>query len=73
MTFTKSYETDGSYAYHHLNEMVEHWAFKKGWPLHPDEIEDIKRKIVLEDSHLWIKDRAQVMMCWWKRNGQYKD
>jgi SAM-dependent methyltransferase len=71
--FTKSFEVDSYYAYHHLNEMVEHWAFKKGRPLHLDEIEDIKRKIVLEDSHLWIKDRAQVMMCWWKKNGQYKN
>ena len=73
MTFTKSYEVDSSYAYHHLNEMVEHWAFKKGRSLHRDEIEDIKKKIVLQDRHLWIKDKAQVMMCWWKRNRQYKN
>ncbi len=30
MVFTKSYEVDSSYSYHHLNEMIEHWAFKKG-------------------------------------------
>ena len=65
--FTKSYEVDSSYAYHHLNEMVEHWAFKKGRTLHPDEIADIKRRIILQGGHLWIKDTARVMMCWWKR------
>jgi SAM-dependent methyltransferase len=73
MVFKKYYETDSSFAYHHLNEMVEHWAFKKGRSLHRDEIEDIKKKVVLEDRHLWIKDKAQVMMCWWKRNAQYKN
>ena len=72
MTFTKSYETDSSYAYHHLNEMVEHWAFKKGRALQPDEIRALKEKIVLQGSHLWMKDTAQVMMCWWKKDGQKK-
>jgi SAM-dependent methyltransferase len=67
MVFTKSYEADSSYAYHHLSEMVEHWAFKKGRTLHPDEIADIKRRIILQDGHLWIKDTARVMMCWWNR------
>jgi SAM-dependent methyltransferase len=30
MAFTKYYETDSSFAYHHLNEILEHWTFKKG-------------------------------------------
>ena len=67
MGFTKYYETDSSFAYHHLNEILEHWAFKKRRALHPDEIADIKRRIVLQDSHLWIKDTARIMMCWWNR------
>ena len=62
MAFTKHYETDSSFAYHHLNETLEHWAFKKGRALHPDEIADIKRRIILKDGHLWIKDTARVMM-----------
>jgi hypothetical protein len=69
MVFTKSYETDSSYAYHHMNEVVEHWAFKKGRALQPDEIRALKEKIVLERGHLWMKEKAQVVMCWWKRNG----
>ena len=69
MIFTKSYEIDSSYAYHHLNEMVEHWTFKKGRPSNPMKFRTLKEKIVLEDGHLWIKDTAQVMMCWWKRDG----
>jgi ubiquinone/menaquinone biosynthesis C-methylase UbiE len=67
MAFTKTYETDSSYAYHHLNELVEHWIFKKGRSLQPDEIRDLKERVVLQDGHLWIKDTARVMMCWWKK------
>jgi SAM-dependent methyltransferase len=68
MAFTKSYEIDGSYAYHHLREMEAHWSFKKGRSLQPDEIRNLKEKIVVEDGHLWMKDRARVTMYWWKRN-----
>jgi SAM-dependent methyltransferase len=67
--FMKSYEVDSSYAYHHLNEMVEHWTFKKGRALQTDEIQALKERIVLQGAHLWMKDTAQVMMCWWKRDG----
>jgi SAM-dependent methyltransferase len=67
MVFTKSYEVDSSYAYHHLDEMAQHWTFKKGRTLQPDEIRALRESIVLQGGHLWIKDTAQVMMCWWKR------
>jgi hypothetical protein len=64
MIFTKSYEVDSSYAYHHMNEMVEHWTFKKGRMLQPDEIRTLKERIVLQGGYLWMRDTAQVMMCW---------
>jgi SAM-dependent methyltransferase len=67
MVFTKSYETDSSYAYHHFDEMVEHWAFKKGRLLQADEIRTLKEKIVLQGGHLWIKNISRVMMCWWEK------
>jgi ubiquinone/menaquinone biosynthesis C-methylase UbiE len=72
MVFTKSYETDSSYAYHHLDEMVDHWTFKRGRTLKHDEICALKKRIVLQDGHLWMKDLAQVMMYWWRRNGKRK-
>jgi SAM-dependent methyltransferase len=67
MIFAKSYEVDSSYAYHHMNEMVDHWTFKKGRMLQPDEIGTLKERIVLQGGHLWMRDTAQVMMCWWKK------
>lgn len=67
MLFTKCYETESSFAYHHLDDVFEHWAFKKGRPLYPDEMADIKSKLTFKDSHLWIKDTAYVGMYWWKR------
>jgi hypothetical protein len=47
---------------------VQHWTFKKGRMLQPEEIRALKEKIVLQDGHLWMRDSAQVMMFWWKRN-----
>jgi SAM-dependent methyltransferase len=70
MIFTKSYQVDSSYVYHHLSEMVRHWTFKKGRTLYPDEIRALKEKIVLQDGHLWMRDSAQVMMFWWRRINQ---
>jgi hypothetical protein len=57
------------YKHAQINEMVEHWAFKKGRVLQADEIDALKEKLVLDAGHLWIRDTAQVMMCWWKRDG----
>jgi len=67
--FMKFYEVDSSHAYHHINEMVEHWTFKKGRTLQTEEIQALKERIVLQEAHLWMKDTARVMMCWWKRDG----
>jgi hypothetical protein len=50
--FIKSFETDSSYAYHHLNEMIEHWTLKKERALQPTEINALKEKIVLDAGHL---------------------
>ena len=70
IAFTSAYETDSSFAYHHMNEVLAHWTFKKGRTLQPDEIRILKEKVVLDAGHLWIRDTARVMMCWWKRNGR---
>jgi ubiquinone/menaquinone biosynthesis C-methylase UbiE len=68
--FTKSYETDNSYAYHHLNEMVEHWTFIKGRTPQPDEISDLRKGIIFQEGHLWVKNTSRIMMCWWKKDEQ---
>jgi hypothetical protein len=64
--FTKSYEMDNPYAYHHLNEMIEHWTFIKGRTPQPGELSDLKKRIVFQEGHLWIKHTSPIMMCWWK-------
>lgn len=70
LVFKKFCEVDSSFAYHHLNELVEHWTFKRGCKLQPGEIRALKERIVLQGSHLWIKETAQVMICCWKRDGR---
>lgn len=67
MLFTKCYEVESSFAYHTMDEVFEHWAFKNGSPLYPDEKVDIKSRLTFEDNHMWIKDTAYVGMYWWKR------
>lgn len=69
MLFGKSYETESSFYYHDLQEAYEHWSFKKGRLLYPDEEMNIRSRIVSEDDHLLIKDTACVGMYWWKRHG----
>ncbi|MCX8118441.1 MAG: class I SAM-dependent methyltransferase [Desulfobacterota bacterium] len=68
LLFRTFYETDNSYAYHHFQEVVEHWTFMKGRSPEPQEMEELQKRIVLRDGHLWLRDRARIMMCWWKRN-----
>lgn len=49
MLFTKCYETESSFAYHHIDEVIEHWSFKKGRKLYLDEIVDISSKLTFKD------------------------
>ena len=67
MLFSKFYSTDTSFAYHSLDELLEHYAFKSGgYPL-SDEIQQIKKDLVYKNGHYWIEDTAIVGMHWWER------
>ncbi len=68
LQFTENYETESSFAYHHIGEVLEHWTFKKGGRLSDEELCDITKTLVIQDDHLWIKDNATVGMFWWERN-----
>lgn len=68
MLFTKSYETESSFTYHHMSEVLEHHTFKKGCHLSTHEELDIMSKISFENDHICIKDEAHVSMYWWQKN-----
>lgn len=68
MAFTKCYETESSFAYHSIDEMVEYWSFIKGRKLRQFEVEGIKSRLFFECNHMWLKDTAYVGMYWWERN-----
>jgi len=70
MLFSKCYETESSFAYHSLDDVFEHWSFKKGRMLSSDEDIEIKAKLIFEDGHFWMKDTAYVGMYWWRGNGR---
>lgn len=65
MAFTKCYEAENSFVYHTMDEVFEHWSYKKGRMLYPDEKINIKAKLTFEDSHILMKDTAYVSMYWW--------
>lgn len=67
MLFTKSYETESSFAYHQMTEVLEHHAYKKGGILSGHEERAIRSKLSFENDHLCIKDKAYVGMYWWAR------
>lgn len=68
MAFTKCYETESSFAYHHMDEAFEHYSLKKGKPLSCDERTSLKAQLTYEDDHFWMKDTAYIGMYWWERN-----
>ncbi len=66
MLFAKSYETECSFAYHNIDEVIDHWEFKKNRRLHPTEKFEIQSKLTYKDEHLWMNDKAYMGMYWWK-------
>ena len=67
MRLARSYETESSFAYHDIDEVLDHWTFKKGGKLSAQELLDINRQLTISDNHLWIKDTVNVSMFWWER------
>lgn len=67
MNFTRCYETESSFAYHDMDEAVEHWTFKKGRALYTGELAEMKSQLSFRDDHLWITDTAVVGVFWWEK------
>ncbi len=67
MAFTKCYEEESFLSYHSMDEVFEHWSFKKGKALYPDEETKLKAMVSHEDDHLRIKYKNNVGMFWWER------
>ena len=70
MLFTKSYETESSFAYHQMAEVLDHHTYKKGDQLSAHEELDIKAKLNFENDHIYIKDKAYVGMYWWQKQNK---
>lgn len=66
MNFTRYYETESSFAYHGIDEAVEHWTFKKGREPYAWELAEIQSQLIYRDDHLLISDIATVGMFWWE-------
>jgi ubiquinone/menaquinone biosynthesis C-methylase UbiE len=72
LRFTEYFETESSFAYHHIGEVLDHWTFKKGGKLSDRETRDITQALTIQDDHLWVKDTATVGMFWWEKNNFYQ-
>ncbi len=65
--FSRFYSTDSSFAYHSIEEFLEHYAFKKGRSIQSHEIPELLKLLHYEQNHYWVKDTAIVGMYWWIR------
>lgn len=70
MLFAKSYEIESSFAYHSMEEVFEHWRFKKNRPLHPSERLDIRSRLTFKDDHFWMDEKAYMGAYWWRRTNK---
>ncbi len=73
LVFSKCYVTEASFAYHDMDAVFEHWSFKKGRLLRPEEALALRSRVVREDDHIWIKEDAYVGMYWWERRDKQRD
>jgi len=67
MRFARTYDTDSSFAYHHMDEVFQHHRFKRGRALSSEEELSLRQRVTLRDGHLWIPDPARVGMYWFQR------
>ncbi|OGW53562.1 MAG: hypothetical protein A2Y81_10580 [Nitrospirae bacterium RBG_13_43_8] len=66
LLFAQCHQTESSSVYHHIDEVFEHYSFKKEHALCYEEKIDIRAQLTFFDDHFWIKDSALVYMFWWK-------
>lgn len=66
LRFTQIYETESPFAYHHMDEVLDHWTFKKGSKLSARELFDISMQLSIYNNHLRIRDTVTVGMFWWE-------
>jgi ubiquinone/menaquinone biosynthesis C-methylase UbiE len=68
MLFSKSYEIESSFAYHHIDEAKEHWAFKNGGKLCPNQEKEVTEQLTFRDDHWGLRDRVRVGIYWWEKD-----
>lgn len=67
LLFNHSYSCESSFAYHSIDELLEHWQFKRGGKLSKGEREFLLNSIVYERNHFWLKDYTIVNIFYWMR------
>ncbi|NWF76535.1 MAG: class I SAM-dependent methyltransferase [Nitrospirae bacterium] len=66
--YKKFIETESSYAYHCLEEAIEHWTFKNGRIPVYNERTELMLQLTYERGHLWKKGYTTVGIFWWAKN-----
>jgi SAM-dependent methyltransferase len=60
-------DVPSSFAYHHPDEALAHWAWRRKASPSPRQRKAILDRLVFENSHYWIKDTARLRLRWWTR------
>jgi hypothetical protein len=67
MAYARIEPTENSFAYHSVEEALDHWASHNGRRPDTRESDEIKHKLVKRGDHLWMDDSALVGMFFWRR------
>lgn len=68
LLYSYSYPCESSFAYHSIDEALEHWHFKKGGRLSKAERDFLLNSIAYEREHFWLKDYTIVNIYYWRRD-----
>jgi len=67
LSHSSYFQTDSSYAYHHLHEAWEHLAHRLGRTPTAREKEQLGERLVRVNNHLWLKSTSTVGIFWWTK------
>jgi SAM-dependent methyltransferase len=67
LTQHRYFQADSSYAYHHFSEVWEHLTHRLGRSPTLQEREEVGKKLVYGNNHLWIKNLSTVGIFWWEK------
>jgi len=71
LVWSRALGIDSSLAYHHLEELWEHWQHQYGRAPDAREKNILRSRLIFEGGHYWLKSCSLVGLFWWSRATSY--